>query len=168
MTTFDFGSGPVSAHQHENGGGWCADTAVVSTAAYIGPGARVVSGTIYGGDIHSGTIHGGTIWGGTICGGDIHGGDIHGGTICDHACIRQSHDYAVIGPIGSRYDLLTVYVDKDGAGWCATGCFGGTLGALLDAVDEVHGRASVHGRAYRTLAPLLVGILEERRAAAGR
>ena len=29
MTTFDFGKGPVPAHQHPNGGGWVADTATV-------------------------------------------------------------------------------------------------------------------------------------------
>ena len=27
MTAFDFGTGPVPAHQHPNGGGWVADTA---------------------------------------------------------------------------------------------------------------------------------------------
>jgi len=28
--TSDFGSGPVPAHQHKNGGGWVADTAFVA------------------------------------------------------------------------------------------------------------------------------------------
>ena len=41
MTTFDFGKGPVPAHQHSNGGGWVADTATVSETAYVGPNARV-------------------------------------------------------------------------------------------------------------------------------
>ena len=43
MTTFDFGDGkgPVSAHQHVNGGGWVADTAFVAETAYVGPDARV-------------------------------------------------------------------------------------------------------------------------------
>ena len=41
MTTFDFGAGPVPAHQHPNGGGWVADTATVSETAYVGPGAKV-------------------------------------------------------------------------------------------------------------------------------
>lgn len=54
-STHDFGSGPVPAHQHPNGGGWVADTATVPLTAYIGPSARVygaarVSGTawVYG------------------------------------------------------------------------------------------------------------------------
>ncbi len=41
MTTFDFGSGPVPAHNHPNGGGWVADTAYVEYTAYIGPNAWV-------------------------------------------------------------------------------------------------------------------------------
>ena len=41
MTTFDFGFGPVPAHQHPNGRGWVADTAHVDDSAYIGPDARV-------------------------------------------------------------------------------------------------------------------------------
>jgi len=39
--TFDFGNGPVPAHQHSNGGGWVADTAMVENTAYVGPNARV-------------------------------------------------------------------------------------------------------------------------------
>ena len=40
-TTFDFGYGPVPAHQHPNGGGWVADSAAVDDSAYVGPNARV-------------------------------------------------------------------------------------------------------------------------------
>lgn len=39
--TFDFGNGPVPAHQHKNGGGWVADTAHVDSSASVGPAARV-------------------------------------------------------------------------------------------------------------------------------
>ena len=38
---FDFGNGPVPAHQHPNGGGWVADTAHVADTAYVGPDAQV-------------------------------------------------------------------------------------------------------------------------------
>jgi hypothetical protein len=41
MTTFDFGYGPVPAHQHSHGGGWVADTAKVAGTAYVGPDAQV-------------------------------------------------------------------------------------------------------------------------------
>jgi hypothetical protein len=41
MTQFDFGDGPVPAHQHPNGGGWVADTAHVADTAYVGPDAQV-------------------------------------------------------------------------------------------------------------------------------
>src|SRR5947199_289279 len=41
--TFDFqdGNGPVPAHQHENGGGWVANSANVWPTAYVGPKALV-------------------------------------------------------------------------------------------------------------------------------
>ena len=76
----------VPAHQHPNGGGWVADTAIVFDEVYVGPTARVFGGNIYGGYIHGGTIYGGVIrggriYGGVIRGGDINGGDIHGGDI---------------------------------------------------------------------------------------
>jgi len=50
MTTFDFGSGPVPAHQHPNGGGWVADTATVSETAYVGPDAKVYDNAVVSGD----------------------------------------------------------------------------------------------------------------------
>lgn len=40
-TTYDFGYGPVPAHQHPSGGGWVADTAHVDDTAYVGPEALV-------------------------------------------------------------------------------------------------------------------------------
>ncbi len=40
-TTFDFGSGPVPAHRHVNGGGWVADTAIVADTAFVGSEAWV-------------------------------------------------------------------------------------------------------------------------------
>ena len=43
MTTHDFGDGrgPVAAHQHQNGGGWVAETAGVEKSSYIGEQALV-------------------------------------------------------------------------------------------------------------------------------
>jgi hypothetical protein len=41
VTTHDFGSGPVAAHQHPNGGGWVADTASVESTALVKLGAQV-------------------------------------------------------------------------------------------------------------------------------
>ena len=71
----------VPAHQHPNGGGWVADTAIVLDEVYVGPTARVFGGYVYGGYVHGGTIYGGTIHGGNIYGGNIYGGHIRGGTI---------------------------------------------------------------------------------------
>ena len=48
-TTFDFGYGPVPAHQHTNGGGWVADSAAVDDSAYVGPNALVYGNAqVYG------------------------------------------------------------------------------------------------------------------------
>jgi len=54
MTTFDFGNGPVPAHQHSNGGGWVADTAKVADTAYVGPDAQVYD---VEGEIHNLTLY---------------------------------------------------------------------------------------------------------------
>ena len=55
-TVYDFGAGPVPAHQHPNGGGWVANTAHVAESVYVGPLAAVAGGTIEGGTIEAGTI----------------------------------------------------------------------------------------------------------------
>mgnify|MGYP001617018501 FL=1 len=41
VKTHDFGSGLVPAHQHINGGGWVAETAVVSALVYVGLHAQI-------------------------------------------------------------------------------------------------------------------------------
>jgi len=38
---YNFGNGPVPAHQHYNGGGWVADTAKVADTVFIGLNAEV-------------------------------------------------------------------------------------------------------------------------------
>ena len=49
--TFDFGDGNgfVPAHRHPNGGGWVADSIIISPGIYIGPRARIYGGVISGG-----------------------------------------------------------------------------------------------------------------------
>ena len=54
ITTFDFGNGPVPAHQHSNGGGCVADTAKVADTAYVGPDAQVYD---VEGEIHNLTLY---------------------------------------------------------------------------------------------------------------
>ena len=74
--TFDFGDGNgfVPAHRHPNGGGWVADSIIISPGIYIGPRARIYGGEISGGEIYGGVISGGVIYGGVISGGEISGG----------------------------------------------------------------------------------------------
>ena len=49
MTTFDFGTGPVPAHKHSNGGGWVADTATVSESVFVGREAMVFDNAVVSG-----------------------------------------------------------------------------------------------------------------------
>ena len=53
MSTFDFGEGPVPAHQHKNPrgrtGGWVADTAHVAQTAYVATDARVFGNAVVSG-----------------------------------------------------------------------------------------------------------------------
>ena len=129
-TTFDFGNGPVPAHQHPNGGGWVADTATVADRVYVGPLARVVGGTIRGGTIRGGTILGGTIVDGTIEGGTIWGGTIRGGTI------RGDRDLLVIGPVGSENQQVTLVRNGDGH-LLGVGCWHGhTVDELANEVQR--------------------------------
>ena len=52
MTTFDFGYGPVPAHQHPRGGGWVADSARVADTVYVGPDAQVSdTAQVYGTEV---------------------------------------------------------------------------------------------------------------------
>lgn len=41
MPLHDFGYGRVLGHQHDNGGGWVADTAHVAPSVFVGPRAHV-------------------------------------------------------------------------------------------------------------------------------
>lgn len=61
-TKYDFedGNDLVPAHQHENGGGWIANSAKVWPTAYVGPQARV-SGKAWVSDKAAGMCEN-TIW----------------------------------------------------------------------------------------------------------
>ena len=129
MTTFDFGFGPVPAHQHPNGRGWVADTAHVDDSAYIGPDARVSGNArVFGNARVSG------------------GAQVYGGAwVFGNAKLAKSSDYLLIGPIGSRAAFMT-WTRSDNC--IATGCFRGTIKEFLAAVRETHGD-NEHAQAYR-------------------
>jgi len=44
----DFGTGPVPAHQHKNGGGWVANTTQVADSAWVGPDCAVWGTAVVG------------------------------------------------------------------------------------------------------------------------
>ena len=135
MSTFDFGFGPVPAHQHTNGGGWVADTARVDDSAYVGPDAQV-----------SGNAQ---VWGNAQVSGNARVSDnawVSGNAqVSGNAKIAKPSDYLLIGPIGSRADFLT-WTRSDNC--IATGCFRGTVKEFLAAVRETHGD-NEYAKAYR-------------------
>ena len=64
-----------------------------------------------------------------------------------NAYISSLHSYFVQGPIGSRDDFLTCYLDKDKKIYAVTGCFSGTLEEFEKKVKETHG-SNKHAKQY--------------------
>lgn len=53
--------------------------------------------------------------------------------------ISSPRSYFVQGPIGSRDDFLTCYLDKDKKIYAVTGCFCGSIEVFVKKVKAVHG-----------------------------
>lgn len=53
--------------------------------------------------------------------------------------ISSPRSYFVQGPIGSRNDFLTCYLDKDKKIYAVTGCFCGSIEVFVKKVKAVHG-----------------------------
>ena len=64
-----------------------------------------------------------------------------------NAYISSPRSYFVQGPIGSRDDFLTYYLDKDKKIYAVTGCFSGTLEEFEKKVKETHG-SNKHAKQY--------------------
>lgn len=64
-----------------------------------------------------------------------------------NAYISSPRSYFVQGPIGSRDDFLTCYLDKDKKIYAVTGCFSGTLEEFEKKVKETHG-SNKHAKQY--------------------
>lgn len=61
--------------------------------------------------------------------------------------ISSPRSHFVQGPIGSRDDFLTCYLDKDKKIYAITGCFSGTLEEFEKKVKDTHGD-SKHAQQY--------------------
>ena len=135
MSTFDFGFGPVPAHQHTNGGGWVADTARFDDSAYVCPDAQVSD--------NARVSDNAWVWGDARVSGNARvSGDAQ---VSGNAKIAKPSDYLLIGPIGSRAAFMT-WTRSDNC--IATGCFRGTVKEFLAAVRKTHGD-NEHAKAYR-------------------
>ena len=69
-----------------------------------------------------------------------------GAVIGAGAFIGATIDCVVMGPLGSRNAMLTIYRSKNII-YAATGCFCGTLDKFADAVKKTHGDND-HARRY--------------------
>ena len=119
--TFDFGDGPIPAHQLANGA-WVADSAAVSDRARVGEGASVGEGARVG----------------------------EGASVGDRARVGDRAKVAQtirIDRIGSRNAALDFHRLEDGTIHATTGCFYGTLAEFEATVKATHGD-NEHARNY--------------------
>ena len=77
-----------------------------------------------------------------------------------NAYISSPRSYFVQGPIGSRDDFLTCYLDKDKKIYAVTGCFSGTLEEFEKKVKETHG-SNKHAKQYLKAAEMARVMLSE-------
>lgn len=92
------------------------------------------NGQVYG----SGEVYGnGQVYGN----GEVYGnGKVYGSArIGVNGYISSPRSYFVQGPIGSRNDFLTCYLDKDKKIYAVTGCFCGSIEVFVKKVKAVHG-----------------------------
>ncbi|WP_407928173.1 hypothetical protein, partial [Hydrogeniiclostridium mannosilyticum] len=67
-------------------------------------------------------------------------GEVYGSArIGVNGYISSPRSYFVQGPIGSRNDFLTCYLDKDKKIYAVTGCFCGSIEVFVKKVKAVHG-----------------------------
>ena len=114
---FDFGFGPIAAHQHENGKGWVANTALVSNNAYIDSNALVYGYARVYGDAW--------VYGDARVYGD--------------AWVYGDADFFLAVPLGSRVSFLTIHADAKLGIRFSTGCFSGSEYQFKEAIQKTHG-----------------------------
>jgi len=121
-------SAQVSDSARVFGSAWVFGSARVSGSALVSGSAWVSdSARVYGSAPVSGSA--------LVCGSAHVSGSALVGL---HARIRNTRHHLVIGPIGSRDDMLTAWRDRDGIG-VSTGCFTGLIDEFESKVDEKHG-----------------------------
>ena len=166
MTTFDFGAGPVPAHQHPNGGGWVADTATVADTAHVGHDARIYDNAeVYG----SAQVHGSArIFGNAKVYGSARVSDdawvsgnarIYGrarvsgsALVSGTAQVESTRHVLTVGPVGSENQTVTLWKTADGHG-LSVGCWQDHT--IDELAAEVLRRAPGHVEEYALIEALL-------------
>ena len=77
---------------------------------------------------------------------DLHTTNLYGASIVNGVKLVGYRSYFVIGPIGSRKDVLTTFLTEKGV-FIRTGCFFGALEEFKNALQETHGD-NTHAREY--------------------
>ena len=70
------------------------------------------------------------------------------GRVSDNAYIDSTDKYLSIGPIGSRNDFTTFYLDKSGIIWVNCGCFNDSIDEFEKAVNNTHKNTDFYGIQY--------------------
>jgi hypothetical protein len=109
--TFDFGNGPVPAHQHPNGGGWVADTATVAITAYVGPDAHVFGDAKVCDDAR--------VFGNAWVSGNAHAWVASNAQVCCDTMIPSDKDTSTV-EIGETVELFRYYTKIGDNEWIAT------------------------------------------------
>lgn len=131
------GRAKVYGHAVIGGHAWVGGVAVVFENAHVSEDAHVYDEAMVSG--------GARIFGHADLSGGVH---VRGGArIGGSARLGFNQDYLMIGPIGSRDDMLSVYRTARGLG-ASTGCFTGTLEAFETAVATTHARHPYHRSMY--------------------
>ena len=66
------------------------------------------------------------------------------------ARVFSDADWMIVGPIGSRDGITTIFREKKNKIAVSCGCFLGSLDEFEKQVDETHGN-NAHGKAYRAM-----------------
>ncbi len=96
------------------------------------------------------------VYGAAQVSGEVH---VRGDAIFRaQAKICETTDYLLLGPMGSRDAILTVYRTLDGVRF-ATGCFDGTVAEFFEAIERTHGD-SLYAKQYRAALMYATAMME--------
>lgn len=119
-------------------------------------GANIRDANLFGAYLCGANLHDANLCGASVSAANLRGADLRGANLYG-ADLSGAVGILSLGPIGSREDTLYVVQHADGLRY-KTGCFWGTRGEFLAAVEQSHASDS-HGVAYRLAVQLAEVVL---------